>query len=109
MPARSSRRADRLEIAQDEGLLCRPRVLGTRSKQGETQMHADQKGCTQILAEPTLTRTPEPRVAPMRHPGSSLLICVHLRFHFLLPEQMPTPSGASDEPPHGLVAANGPR
>jgi hypothetical protein len=44
---------------------------------------ADQKGCTQILAEPTPARTPEPRTMPARHPRSSLLICVHLRFHFL--------------------------
>jgi hypothetical protein len=72
-----------LALLRHSRFLRRPR----QSRQGETQMHADKPGCTQMrCAEPTLAHGQPVRRASAPA-ASSWLIRVHLRCHFLLPEQ----------------------
>jgi hypothetical protein len=53
----------------------------------ETQMHSDQKEHAHARPNRHWLRL-EPVAAHQYHPRASLLICVHLRFHFLVPEQV---------------------
>ena len=64
---------------RDGGLLPSVSLL-LEQQEGETQMHADKKGCTQIPAAPTLAHC---LPAARHHLRASLLIGVHLRFPFL--------------------------